>query len=444
MNTAAVEMLMKAADRYEEELIRLRRDFHTYPEMAWTEFRTTAKVAEFLENAGLTVYLGEDVIAPQYTLDYPPADVLTAHRLRAIQQGADPAILRRMEEKGGYTGAMAVIEGEQPGLTVALRFDMDCNGVEETGDRDHFPNRMDFRSKHDGCMHACGHDGHTAMGLFLAKILQEHRHLLAGRVKILFQPAEEGVKGARAMCERGILDDVDMVLGIHIYPLPEDTAGPALSGTQTGLYATRKWDVTLTGTTSHAGGAPEEGSNAILAAVSAISAMNGFLQDGRGVSRLNIGTIRGGSGRNVIADSCTFSGESRGSVTAVEERLFEKVEACVKAAAGIHGCTYDIQTVGASPAGGGDPALADELAEAASRLVPELAWTRPLQVNTGTSDDFCWMLQRVADRGGRGCYMSLMGSLAAGLHNDHYDFEENLLLAGVKSCIAALQAAGSI
>jgi len=374
--------MMEAAEQYEEEMIRLRRDFHMYPEIAWTEFRTTAKVIEFLENTGLPVYMGDDVIHGEYVMDYPQADVATAQRLRAVQQGADPAIMRRMEEKGGYTGAMTVIEGGRPGPTVALRFDMDCIGVEETGDRDHFPNRMDFRSKHDGCMHACGHDGHTAMGLILAKILHEHRQVLAGRVKILFQPAEEGVKGARAMCERGILDDVDTLFGIHIYPLPEGTAGTALSGTQTGLYATRKWDVTLKGKASHAGGAPEEGSNAILAAVSAISSMNGFLQDGRGVSRLNIGTIRGGSGRNVIADCCTFSGESRGSSTAVEERLFEKVTACVQAAAAVHGCTYDIQTVGESPAGGGDPALAEELAEAASRLVPELVWTRPLQVNT--------------------------------------------------------------
>ena len=166
------------------------------------------------------------------------------------------------------------------------------------------------------------------------------------------------------------VDDVDVVLGMHIYPAEGDY--PALAGTQTGLYATRKWDVTLTGKTAHAGGAPQEGNNAILAAVSAISAMNGFLQDGRGVSRLNVGTIEGGPGRNAIPGYCRFQAETRGSETAVEERIYEKAAGCVKAAAEMFGCEYEINICGMSPAGGGDSGKAAELAALAAELVPEL------------------------------------------------------------------------
>lgn len=438
----ALDRLMKAAEAKADDCIRIRRDLHMYPEAGWTEFRTTAKVVEYIEDDELQAELGADVILPEAVLDYPQADVLTGHRFRAISQGADRTIIRRIEEKGGYTGAMFTIEGSQPGPTVALRFDMDCMAVPEPSDGKHVPYAMDFASRNEGLMHACGHDGHTAMGMVLAKILQENRNLLKGRVKVLFQPAEEGVKGARAMVERGILDDVDVVLGMHIYPAEGDY--PALAGTQTGLYATRKWDVTLTGKTAHAGGAPQEGNNAILAAVSAISAMNGFLQDGRGVSRLNVGTIEGGPGRNAIPGYCRFQAETRGSETAVEERIYEKAAGCVKAAAEMFGCEYEINICGMSPAGGGDSGKAAELAALAAELVPELKGTAPVQVNTGTADDFCYMIDRVKEGSGWGCYMALQSKLAAGLHNTYYDFDESVLLAGVKSCIAGLQLAGTI
>lgn len=441
-NTNAIEILMKAAELRAQDLIEIRRDLHTYPEAGWTEFRSTAKVVEYVETEEMEAALGTDVIHPGYVMAYPAADVLMGHRLRAMSQGADRSIIRRIEEKGGYTGAMFTIEGGKPGPVAALRFDMDCIEIQEPEDEGHLPYAMDFASRNAGLMHACGHDAHTAMGMVLARILHENRQLLAGRVKVIFQPAEEGVRGARAMTESGILDDVDVVLGMHIYPASGEY--PALAGTQTGLYATRKWDVSLTGKTAHAGGAPEEGNNAILAAVSAISAMNGFLQDGRGVGRLNVGAIQGGPGRNVIAGYCNFQGETRGSETVVEERIYEKAAGCVKAAAEMFGCDYTIEMKGMSPSGGGNPQLAASIAEAAVALVPELKKTDPVQVNTGTADDFCFMMERVQAHGGRGCYMALLSELKAGLHNTYYDFDESVLLAGVKSCIAALKETGNL
>ena len=436
------ELLLQCAEGYAEDCIRIRRDLHMYPEAGWTEFRTTAKVLEYLETEDFQSQLGTDIISPDHVMAYPDSEQLTAHRFRAISQGADRSIIRRMEEKGGYTGAMFTVEGETDGPTVILRFDMDCMGVAEPEDAVHVPYAMDFASRNAGLMHACGHDGHTAIGMVLTRILQENRSLLKGRVKVVFQPAEEGVKGAYAMVQKGIADDGDFALGLHIYP----AVGPytSLAGTQTGLYATRKWDVNLTGKTAHAGGAPQEGNHAILASVSAISAMNGFLQDGRGVGRLNVGTIEGGTARNVIPGYCNFQAESRGSESVVEERIFQKAEGCVKAAAEMFDCEYGIRTVGMSPAGGGDVDLAAEIAGAVSQLVPELEKTSPVQVNTGTADDFCFFMERVKSRGGKACYMALQTPLAAGLHNSYYDFDDSVLLAGVKACIAALTKTGTI
>lgn len=429
---------MAAAEAMADRCIAIRRDLHRYPEAGWTEFRTTAKVAAWLQESGMKVYLGEQVIAPLAAQGRPDGETLQVHQRRALAQGADGDLVKAM---GGYTGAAVQIDSGRPGPTVALRFDMDCVEEDETKDPAHGPNRAGFSSVNPGCMHACGHDGHTAMGMVLARILWQNRTLLRGRIKVLFQPAEEGVRGARAMVERGLLNDVDVVLGIHIYGT--DRAYPAVAGTQVELYATTKFDVTIHGRNAHAGGAPQEGHNALLAAVTAISAMNGFLQDGRGSDRLNIGTISGGTGRNVIPANCTFRGETRGSETAVEQRLFDRMKACVRGACEMFECDEQVKVVGSAPAGGGDEDLAARIAAAAGASVKELKWSEPVQVNTGTTDDFAYMMERVQRRGGKACYLALLSKLADGLHGERYDFDENCLVAGVKCLIAAMECAGS-
>ena len=123
---AALSILMEAADRLVPDCTEIRRDLHQYPETCWTEFRTTCQVVRYLEAAGLTAALGKEIIDEANVLDFPLEESLTSHRLRALAQGADPAILRRVEEAGGYTGAAFEIEGGRPGPTVAFRFDMDA------------------------------------------------------------------------------------------------------------------------------------------------------------------------------------------------------------------------------------------------------------------------------------------------------------------------------
>ncbi len=427
--------LLKAADPYTELCTAIRRDFHKYAEIGWTEFRTTSKIIEFLQQRGIPVKFGLDVVNPEYAWSYPDEETLAFHKVRAIRQGADEALVAAMD---GYTGAMAVIDSGKPGPTYIFRFDIDCNDLDEAADEGHRPFKEGFSSVNEHCMHGCGHDGHAAMGMVLAAVLYENRELLTGTVKVIFQPGEEGDKGAQAVVKRGVLDDGEVVMSMHIYGTDGPNAAyPGLCGTLKGLYATTKFDIAFTGNNSHAGASPEDGKNAILAAAMAIGGMNSFLQDGRGSSRLNIGTIHGGTGRNVIAKDCVLRAETRGSNTAVEQRLYQAAVRCVKAAADAFECESDIKIMGSCPTGDGDDALA-ALIIRASEEVEEIKDRRLSLIDTGGTDDFAYMMRRLQEQGKPACYMALLTKIAAGHHNSRFDFDECCLIAGVKACLAAL------
>ncbi len=421
------------ADAYQEELIALRRDFHRYAESGWTEFRTTAKIVSFLRSHGLKPKFGPGILNMDYAWAYPDAAYREAEMRRAVRQGADPGLVAQM---AGCPGAVAIIETGRPGPTVALRVDIDCNDLQESDAPGHRPRREGFASVNPNRMHACGHDGHTAIGLVTAALLHEHRDELCGTVKLIFQPAEEGDRGALAMVKTGLLDDVDAVLGAHIYSSEE---GNGMAGTQTGLYATTKFDIEIRGQSSHAGFAPQEGSNAINAACLAVVGMQSFLQDGRGCGRLNIGTIQGGTGRNVTPDRCFLRLETRGSNTQVEQRLYQSALNTIAGACQAFGCSYTSRIVGLCPTGSGDPDLAEILADAASAL-PDFRYTRPEAVQTGGTDDFSCMMEAVRAHGGKACYMALFTPLASGHHTALFDFDESILKAGVKAFLSAVDA----
>ena len=150
-------------------IIQTRRDFHKHPELSFQEFRTSKIVAERLEQYGLIV-----------------------------------------QKNIGKTGVVGILEGTHPGKTIAFRADMDALPIQETGD-------LEFRSRNDGVMHACGHDGHMAILLGAAKVLSQFERSLHGTVRFIFQPAEEGQGGARYMIEDGCLDGVKEIYGLHLW-----------------------------------------------------------------------------------------------------------------------------------------------------------------------------------------------------------------------------------
>ena len=184
--------IIAKAEAMQEKMTKRRRDIHKHPESGWTEFRTASLVIKELKNLGYTVLMGDSVNNPSEQQGVPDTSVLEKCMKRAISEGADPDLVKKMA--GGLTGVVGIMDTGRPGPTVALRFDMDCNDVDEAADEKHRPYKEGFSSVHKHCMHACGHDGHTTAGLGVAELLAEYKDKLCGRIKLIFQPAEEGVR----------------------------------------------------------------------------------------------------------------------------------------------------------------------------------------------------------------------------------------------------------
>ena len=287
---------MAEAETLRAELIERRRDFHRHPELAFEEWRTSGIVADELQRLGLEVQTGV-----------------------------------------GKTGVVGILEGAGDGPTLLYRADMDALPIEEE-------NRADYASGESGKMHACGHDGHTSIALGIAKLLSTHRRRLHGRVKFVFQPAEEVGGGARAMIADGVLESPppDVSLGIHLWNDLEVGAvsvvsGPVMSGA--GMF-----EITVAGKGGH-GAMPHQTADPIVCAAQMIVALQSIVSrnaDPLDMAVLSIGKIHGGTARNVIPQSVVFSGsfrifreETRGMVAA---RICEIAEGTAAAM----GCRADV------------------------------------------------------------------------------------------------------
>ena len=150
----------------------------------------------------------------EFRMGLPSKRLLTLNYNRALLQGADPYYIEKV--KNGFTGVVGVMHNGI-GPVVAIRFDIDALSITEDDSADHNPGKNGFISCNPGAMHACGHDGHTAMGLTVAKILAQIKEQLHGTIKLIFEPAEEGVRGAKSIALSGILDDVDYIFAGHIW-----------------------------------------------------------------------------------------------------------------------------------------------------------------------------------------------------------------------------------
>ncbi|MCL2566899.1 MAG: amidohydrolase [Alphaproteobacteria bacterium] len=414
------------AEKTNEKAVSNRRDFHKHPEVAWTEFRTTSKIIEQLQHLGYEVFFGNDVIAENAMMGVPNADVLAKHQKRAIEQGANPELVKKMD--GGKTGVMGVLKFNKPGKTVALRFDIDALNINEADDGNHFPTSNHFVSINKGVMHACGHDGHTATGLAIAEILANLKDELSGVVKLIFQPGEEGVKGAKAMVAKGIVDDVDYLLGFHFGFKANKTGMFACNITD--FLATSKIDATFTGKPAHAGAFPEEGRNAVLAAASATLNLHAISRHGSGASRINVGVFNGGTARNIIADNATIQIETRGATTSINNFMVENTMRILKTTADMYETPVSIKEVGGASAGENSPELTSFLGGIAKET--NLFNNILDHVNFGASEDFSCFMERVQEKGGAAAYMMVGTNLAAQHHDYRFDIDETALLNAAK------------
>ena len=420
------EDMLAYAETLQPEMVARRRDIHHHPEPGWTEFRTASIVATELKSLGYDVIMGADAVKKSSMMGVPSDEKLAAEQQRAVDEGADPALVAKMT--GGLTGVVGVMRFNGEGPVVGLRFDMDSNDVTETDDAGHRPNREGFASCHGGAMHACGHDGHTAVGLAVAKILAHFKDELRGTVKLCFQPAEEGVRGAKAMVDSGAVDDVKYMLGAHFGFKMRETGSIAVN--VYGFLATSKYDAEFIGTPAHAGAAPENGKNALLASCCAALNLHAIARHSGGASRINVGQLTAGSGRNVVGDKALMKIETRGATSEINEYMEEEAKRIIKAAADMYDVKVSIRKMGGAAGAANSPGLAERL----ERHAKELGIFKDVvgKSDFGASEDFSYFMERVQSRGGEAAYMMVGSSIAAGHHDSRFDLDEESLSYSAK------------
>ena len=274
-------------------------------------------------------------------------------------------ILRELSKLDGFsiqsglaeTGIVALLKGSSPGKTVLLRFDMDALPVtEKTG--------VEYSSQNKGIMHACGHDGHMAIGLSVAKLLAENYQDLSGQIKFIFQPAEEGLGGARRMIEAGVLEDPkpDIVLGLHLWNEKEVgwlgiSDGPVMSASET-------FQIEIKGRGGH-GGKPHELIDPIVAAANIITSLQSIVS--REVPPLEsavitVSSIHGGETHNVIPEIVTLEGTIRTFTEITRQLVLERFHQMVDGVAKTHLCSAEIEIIDISPAVTNHPDVAEVIA----------------------------------------------------------------------------------
>jgi aminobenzoyl-glutamate utilization protein A len=415
--------ILALAQGQKEEIINRRRDFHKFAEVGWTEFRTASIVADTLLGLGFQVLIGDEVIHTEAMMGVPSSQELAKQEARALSQGANTEWVAKMH--GGRTGVVGVMNFSQPGPTVAFRFDMDANDVVEEKKEGHRPWKEGFSSINHGAMHACGHDGHAAVGLALAKVIVNLKDILKGRVKLIFQPAEEGVRGAKAMAASGLVDDVDYLIGMHLgFALKKNKT---VTCQATGFLATTKIDAVFTGVPAHAGAAPEAGRNALLAVATAAVNLHAVSRHSKGTSRINVGYMQAGTGRNIVPANAVIKLETRGANNEINEYMYNAAIRILKAAAAMYDVTVEMIQMGSAVGCENDSELVKKLQQVAinSNLFEEILPS----VNLGGSEDCTHFMERVQQKGGQAAYLVVGTELMAGHHDSHFDFNEDTLVS---------------
>ena len=364
----------------------LRQDFHIHPELGFREFRTSGVVTRDLEALGLEVTKGI-----------------------------------------GKTGVVGLLEGAKPGPTLLLRFDMDALPItEETG--------AEYASKTPGVMHACGHDGHTAIGLTVAKMLHAHRDDLAGTIKFCFQPSEEGnngeeVGGAEMMLRDGVLDSpkVDMSLSLHLWnekPLGwlGIAGGPVMAGAE--IFTVR-----ITGKGGH-GAIPQQAIDPVVAAAQIVSALQSIVS--RNVAPMetavvSVTTIHSGTAFNVIPQTAELTGTIRTFDLGVRQKVVQRFEQIARGVGEALGCQVDVEVKRMTPALINDKAISSTVQAAARHVLSESDLDTDGYFTMG-AEDMAFMQEKIP-----GCYF-FVGSndkarhLDYGHHHPKFDFNEEALI----------------
>ncbi|MDY6784697.1 MAG: M20 family metallopeptidase [Cyanobacteriota bacterium] len=331
------------------------------------------------------------------------------------------------------TGIVATVEGRQPGKVLAIRADIDALPILEAND-------VPYRSQHDGIMHACGHDGHTAIALGTAYYLSQHRQDFQGTVKFIFQPAEEGPGGAKPMIEAGVLKnpDVDAIIGLHLW----NNLSLGQIGARSGplMAAVELFRCTILGRGGH-GAMPHQTIDSILVSAQIVSALQAIVA--RNVNPIEsavvtVGELHGGTALNVIADTARMGGTVRYFSPELEDLIGQRVEQTIAGICDSHGATYELEYWQLYPPTVNDPQMAEFVRSVASEVVETPLGVVP-ECQTMGGEDMSFFLQEVP-----GCYF-FVGSanpaknLAYPHHHPRFDFDETALGIGVEMFVRCVE-----
>jgi len=306
----------KLAEKYEDQVIAWRREFHENPELSWEEVRTGNRICEELTkmNIGLKRIAG--------------------------------------------TGVLGILNGDKPGKTVALRADMDALPVKEA-------NNVPYKSKNEGAMHACGHDGHVAMLLGAAKILSQLKDKIKGTVIFIFQPAEEMGQGASKMIEEGAIKGVDAILGIHLWA--DLASGKVSLEPGPRMASTDRFKIIIKGKGGH-GSMPHQGVDSIVAASSVVMNLQSIVS--REIEPLEpavitIGKFNGGERYNILSEEVLMEGTTRCFNSQIRDKFPAMIKKVIKETASAYRAEGELEYIVGHPSVINDP----QISQIASRAV---------------------------------------------------------------------------
>lgn len=408
-----------------EEAIQTRRQIHARPEEGWTEFETSFLVASRLESLGWNVSLGLDVLDPERVLGRSPELVEKAME-RAARQGVP---IEFLDKTNGYTGVVGTFETGRQGSKTAFRFDMDCVQVQESTVPKHVPLKDGICQPDPGLMHACVHDGHTALGLALARWICENADDLSGSFIFIFQPAEEGTRGAGPIAAKGWVDDVDYFFAGHCGMYCQKGE---LGIVRQGFFATSKLDICFTGVPSHAGAFPERGRSALSAACSAVMMMQGISRNSKGDTRVSVGKLTAGEGRNVTPTHALIQLETRGETEEVNEFLVKNIRNMVKGSAEAYETQCEIKLVGQATTLSTTP-KGVELLKQAGEGVEGYKTVRVFD-HIGGSEDVSLLFKRAVEHGADAAFF-IWGVDNDGHHKSDFDLQDvDTMPAAIRFC----------
>jgi amidohydrolase len=385
--TSAIKFseIRPAIAQLQPQLVHWRRRLHQYPELGFKEVLTADFIAEKLKDWGI-----------------------------------------EYQSQVAKTGIVAIIKSNHQGKVLAIRADMDALPIQEE-------NEVSYCSKHDGLMHACGHDGHTAIALGIAYYLAHHRDQFQGTVKIIFQPAEEGPGGAKPMIEAGVLKnpDVDAIIGLHLWNnLPLGTMGVREGAL---MAAVECFKCEIFGKGGH-GAMPQQTIDSIMVGAQIVNALQTIVS--RNISPIDsgvvtVGTFHSGTALNVIADTAKLSGTVRYFNPTLEKYIGERIEAIIAGICQSHGAKYNLDYWQLYPPVINHPKITQLVKSIALEVVETPLGVVP-ECQTMGGEDMSFFLQEIP-----GCYFFLGSANAQkGLnyphHHPRFDFDETALSLGVE------------